>query len=229
MIEVYAVKIEKDKIISEFDKIFSLLFPEKRDDDAKNLPLIKDLHPLIKEAIIRKRISKKFDCHPCQIEILIDSFGKPYCKRFKSGHFNISHSGEWVVCAFDNKPVGIDIQKIVHIPRKRMDMIVLRFFHKYEQIEYFNLKEKDKENFFFTQWALKESYIKLLGNGLSLPLLSFSAFLDQNGRGSISDGGHIRYFQQYDIDSNYKLVACSSNSSFPLSVKKITIPSITKI
>jgi len=229
MIDVYAVKIEKDEIITQFNKLFSLLFPEKRDDDAKNLPLIKDLYSGVGYALIRQIISKKFDCHPSQIKILKDFSGKPYCKPFKSCHFNISHSVEWVVCAFDKDPVGIDIQKIVNIPRDRMDMIVLRFFHKYEQIQYFNLKEKEKENFFFKQWALKESYIKFIGKGLRIPLQSFSAFLDQNGRGSISDGVHIRYFQQYDIDSNYKLVACSANSSFPLSVKKISIPYITKI
>lgn len=164
-----------------------------------------------------------------EIELTNTSFGRPMIKSKIPIFISLSHSEKWVVCAFDNEPVGIDIQKIVNIPRKRMDVIVLRFFHKYEQIQYFNLKEMEKDNFFFTQWALKESYIKLPGKGLRIPLQSFSAFLDQNGSGSISDGGHIRYFQQYNIDSNYKLIACSSNSSFPLSVKKISTPSITKI
>ena len=186
-------------------------------------------HNLIGELLIQQIISGQVGYDPQNITILLDLYEKPYCPALNQCHFNISHSGEWVVCAFDNEPVGIDIQKIVHIPRKRMDMIVLRFFHKYEQIQYFNLKEMEKENFFFTQWALKESYIKLLGKGLRIPLQSFYAFLDKNGRGSISDGCHIWYFQHYNIDSNYKLVACSSNSSFPLSVKKISFPSITKI
>ena len=226
MIEVYAVKIEKDRIITEFDKIFPLLAPEKKDEITKISPLIKDIYTLLGEAIIRQSISKKINCHTSQIKILTDSFGKPYCKHPESCYFNISHSGEWVVCALENEPVGIDIQKIVKVPRKRMDMIVLRFFHKYEQTRYFNLSVEERENFFFSQWALKESYIKLLGKGLRIPLHSFFAFLDQTGKGSMPDGKHIRYFQQYDIDRNYKMVVCSSSNSFPLSLKKITIPSL---
>jgi len=106
-------------------------------------------------------------------------------------------------------------------------MIVLRFFHKFEQIQYFNLKESEKEDF-FTQWSIKESYVKFLGKGFQIPWLSFFAFLDPNGRGSLSDGGFIRYSQQYDIDSNYKLVVCTPNRSFSFPIKKISIPSITK-
>lgn len=229
MIEIYSNQIEKNTLVKEHNQSFLLHNTKRKRHVCDRSQSIKKLQTLIGEFLVRHIISNKLDCDPQDITILLDPNGKPYCKLFKSCHFNISHSGDWVVSAFDNEPVGIDIQKIVHIPRKRMDMIVLRFFHKYEQLQYFNLKDTDKENYFFTQWALKESYIKLLGNGLRIPLQSFSAFLDQNGRGSISDGGHIRYFQQYDIDSRYKLVACSSNSSFPLSLKKITIPSITKI
>ncbi len=229
MIEIYSTQIEKNTLVKENNHSFFLHTTKRKRQVLDRSQTIKKLKTLIGELLVRHIISDKLDCDPQDITILLDPNGKPYCKRFKSCHFNISHSGEWVICAFDKEPIGIDIQKIVHIPRTRMDMIVLRFFHKYEQIQYFNLKEKDKENFFFTQWALKESYIKLLGNGLQIPLQSFSEFLDQKGSGSISDWGHIWYFQQYDIDINYKLVACSSNSSFPLFVKKITIPSITKI
>jgi 4'-phosphopantetheinyl transferase len=182
MLKVYSAKIEKIR-----QQLFPTLQPKKI------------LQTLTGELIVRQILSDQLGYDPQTITILWDSYGKPYCSTPKSCHFNISHSGEWVVCAFDNKPIGIDIQKIVLIPRTRRDMIVLRFFDKCEQIQYFNLNEEEKENFFFTQWAIKESYIKLLEKGLRTPLQSFSAFLDQNGRGSMSDGDHIWYFQQYNL------------------------------
>ena len=35
--------------------------------------------------------------------------GKPYLENVPF-YFNISHSGEYVICAYDDKPVGADIQ-----------------------------------------------------------------------------------------------------------------------
>jgi 4'-phosphopantetheinyl transferase len=224
MIDLYGINFEKKLIIKEYPFCFRRhTFKENR-YPADYSPSMKILPSVIGEFLVRHIVSIKFNCDPQDITISLDSSGKPYFNSFKSCHFNISHSGNWVVCAFENDPVGIDIQKIIKIPRKELDAIVLRFFHKDEQIQYFNLEDSEKENFFFTQWAIKESYIKLVGTPSQISLQSFSAFLDQDGRGSISNGSQIRYFQQYDIDSNYKLVACCSNDSFPSSLKKIIIP-----
>jgi 4'-phosphopantetheinyl transferase len=209
-------------------KIFSVKIEKQQQLSSGELPK-KILQTVTGELIVRQILSDQFGTDPDTITFSSDAYGKPYCPALKQCHFNISHSGEWIVCALNNNPVGIDIQKIVPIARNRMDMTVVRFFHDDERIHYFNLKDDEKNAFFFTQWALKESYIKFQGKGLNIPLQGFSAFLDQKGRGSISDGGLISYFQQYDIDSNYKLVACSPDSSFPGSLKKISIPSITKV
>jgi 4'-phosphopantetheinyl transferase len=43
-------------------------------------------------------------------------------------HFNISQSGNWVVCATDNHPVGIDIEQIQPIDFQ----IVNSYFSKKE-------------------------------------------------------------------------------------------------
>lgn len=221
MIEIYAIKIENGGIIQDYYSTSSLDFLLKMRQILAHSLHTRILQSFIGTLLVQYILSSKLNCNPLDITILLGSNGKPYCKQLKSCHFNISHSGEWIVCAFNNVPVGIDIQKIVPLPKKRMDIIVQRFFHKYEQMQYFNLQEDKREDFFFMQWAIKESYIKLLGKGLKIPLQGFSIFLDQNGQGSKFDGNQVYYFNQYYIDGNYKLIICSPNNSFPLSLRRI--------
>ena len=62
--------------------------------------------------------------HP--LEIAIAQGGKPYLAKEPDIHFNLSHSGEWAVCAISSSPVGVDIQ---HCDEGRRD-VASRFFHR---------------------------------------------------------------------------------------------------
>ena len=46
------------------------------------------------------------------IQFGYNNYQKPYLKDYPDIHFNGSHSGEYLVCALSDVPVGIDIQKI---------------------------------------------------------------------------------------------------------------------
>lgn len=88
-------------------------------------------------------------------KISFNQYGKPICDFCE---FNISHSKQWVVCAFSDKPIGVDIQKISHIkPRQRY-----KFFNQKENIyvnqNYDFLSEKYIEIF-----TKKEAALKMLG------------------------------------------------------------------
>ena len=43
-----------------------------------------------------------------------DINGKPQLSNTKNLHFNISHSGDWVVCAISSSDVGIDVEEILN-------------------------------------------------------------------------------------------------------------------
>lgn len=47
-----------------------------------------------------------------QIRFGIGSHGKPYVIGYEQVHFNISHSDNICICAVDDMPIGIDIQKM---------------------------------------------------------------------------------------------------------------------
>lgn len=96
--------------------------------------------------------------------------GKPYLMDAEGFHYNISHSGPWVVIAYGGTPVGVDVQQ----PRSQgLEGIAQRFFTEDEQSYV-----KTHEDGFFRIWTAKESYLKYLGAGLTRPLKGFSVLED---------------------------------------------------
>ena len=87
--------------------------------------------------------------------------GKPYFRDLPF-YFNLSHSGEYVVCALSHREMGADIQ--VHQCRDRM-RLARRFFTGEETAAL--EKAHWQEDFFFRLWARKEAYGKLTGEGLA--------------------------------------------------------------
>lgn len=83
--------------------------------------------------------------------------------------FNLSHSKNMVICAAAHKLVGCDIEQISKAPEK----VANRFFCESE-IKYLNeLSEEKRKQEFYRLWTMKESYIKMTGEGMRLPLDKF--------------------------------------------------------
>jgi len=91
-------------------------------------------------------------------------FGRPYLDN--SGiDFNISHSGDYVVCAItDQGRIGIDIEKI-----KPIDLFG---FERYMTPPEWKAIRESAEPYhtFYSYWTKKESAMKAYGFGLSVPL-----------------------------------------------------------
>lgn len=102
--------------------------------------------------------------------LLQGEFGKPYVKERPEVHFNISHSGPWVVLAYGDREVGIDIEQI-HMDAGK-EKLARRFFTETEQAWIFQ-NQADWGPRFFQIWTAKESYLKYLGTGLCKSLQSF--------------------------------------------------------
>lgn len=99
------------------------------------------------------------------IDIQFNEFGKPSIPG--ELFFNISHSGNVVVIAHSNVPVGIDIEKKENIQ-------IEDFKTQMTEKEWHNIySASHKIEKFYEYWTQKESVIKLIGKGLSIPLRSF--------------------------------------------------------
>lgn len=95
------------------------------------------------------------------------SFGKPY---LDSGPcFSLSHSGRYAVCAVAEHEVGVDIEKT----RSHSPKLAERFFTPSESLRIAQSETPDE--LFCEYWVIKESYLKAVGTGLSVPLSSFEA------------------------------------------------------
>lgn len=96
--------------------------------------------------------------------------GKPYLTETEELQFNLSHAGDYAAAVFSSDAVGIDIERI----REAKQRLAQRCFTKeeYEFLE--QAKKEEKDRVFTGLWTRKESYIKAVGKGMSLPLRDFS-------------------------------------------------------
>lgn len=121
--------------------------------------------------LARKAIAAWCSVAPESIIFAIGKHGKPYAIGLDV-EFNISHSGDMVVCAVDNNPVGIDIEQIHPI-----DLSVAKHVCKEEELLYlFGYAPAEKDfayttdatvlKRFFELWTAKEAYGKCFGSGI---------------------------------------------------------------
>ena len=94
----------------------------------------------------------------------LGEYGKPYLPEHPHIHFNISHCKEGCVVAVADRPVGIDIQEIRPFSWSIAKSVC-------GQSELDQLKRcADRERYFTKMWTMKESYIKMIGKGISYGL-----------------------------------------------------------
>ena len=126
---------------------------------------------VVGEMLARRAISKWCGVPEESIVFEIAEHGKPYAKDLNV-EFNISHSADMVVCAVDDNPVGVDIEKIRSVDlntAKRIfnDWEIRYIFECIPDVEDYNCYLNDAVlQRFFELWTKKEAYGKLLGVGL---------------------------------------------------------------
>jgi len=87
-------------------------------------------------------------------------YGKPYLKRPVGVYFNISHCKSCVAVAVSEYEVGIDVEKIT------CDYSLANIVLSKKERESLSNRSL-AEGLFARYWTLKESYVKMLGVGLS--------------------------------------------------------------
>ena len=124
------------------------------------------------EMLARKAIAQWCDVPAESIAFELTEAGKPYAKDM-AVEFNISHCGDMVICAVDNKPVGVDIERIrpIHLKiAKRIcteEELTYLFGHRPTEEDFVYTTDYEKLVRFFELWTDKEALCKQKGVGIS--------------------------------------------------------------
>lgn len=86
---------------------------------------------------------------------------KPYLADYPKIYFNISHCPKGCVCAVSDKEIGVDIQDI-----RPFSWDIAKRVCCDNELKL--LEQTDDKDLLFTKfWAMKESYVKMTGEGIS--------------------------------------------------------------
>lgn len=159
-------------------------------------------------------LAQYLDCDTSSVVWYLGEQDKPYLPH-SDYQFNLSHSGHYALLAVGWKqPLGIDIESINALTNCLE--IAQRFFaqEEIEQLQPWAQQPDQLQKIFFKIWTAKESIIKAIGTGLSLPLTSFAV----DGRDKpylirLDDGNPDQWrLQQLAIDSGYEAtLACHAS------------------
>jgi 4'-phosphopantetheinyl transferase len=125
--------------------------------------------------ILRQLLGMYLALDPAKVEFCYGPEGKPSLSTIHNSHtyFSVSHSGRMALFAVcGGAELGVDIEE-VKADFKGMQ-IASHFFSEKEIAELAKLPPKLADEAFFECWTAKEAYVKARGQGLSIPLRSFT-------------------------------------------------------
>lgn len=129
--------------------------------------------------------------------------GKPVLRDVECA-FNISHSGNYVVLAYQRSKdaVGVDIQKV----RTMRDGMEKRILHGSENAP---ADEEKRLCYLNRLWTVKESFVKMTGEGLACDFRTIHADFEN---GTVKgDNGEKALFAVVDWKGDYYLSVCTQN------------------
>lgn len=182
-----------EKRHSQLLKKFSMDFPENYQNKIKNFRRWQDAQLSILGTYLLKyglkRIEKKF--HPNELKF--NSNSKPYLEAANL-EFNISHSGNIVVCAIsDQFEIGIDIEIL-------KDIDIADFKGQMTENEWNKvIYAKDVTSSFFDYWTQKEAVLKAHGSGIIDFLQSFEII----DKGTTLNKSYF-FIEEIPVDDRYK-------------------------
>lgn len=140
-------------------------------------------------------------------------YNKPYVKNNQVS-FNISHSGDYVVCAISNEvnTLGIDIEK-----NQKINFNDFQNIWTERELKLINKKTK----IFYKYWTRKEALIKADGRGFMLDLKKIDVV---NSKLLLND--KLYYLKEININVDYTMHLASP---LPMSIDKVSLTKLSVI
>jgi 4'-phosphopantetheinyl transferase len=156
-------------------RLHASLTPEERDRSARFRFERDRQRFIVARGVLRDVLGRYLRIEPGQVRFVHNAFGKPdlspeFGSRFT---FNLSHSADLALIAIAvDSSVGIDLE---HIETQPDYADIARHFFSAAEVDELNaLPSHIYAEAFFSCWTKKEAYVKACGDGLAIPLKSFS-------------------------------------------------------
>ena len=202
---LYMMKTDSFQDPSVFARCLALL-PEARRHKVLAFWQEKDRMTSLAASLALLHVLKNTGLSEDEMRFSCSEYGKPFLENHPL-YFNLSHSGNAGICAAGPGVIGCDIEAL-----RPPVMAIARLHFCPEEYRYLNsLTDPGQQSRAFCRfWTLKESVIKALGGGLTIPLDSFRISFD-------TDETHVKtnqldqtvYYKEYDA-GNHCFVSCSA-------------------
>lgn len=128
-------------------------------DGTENTEILFLEEDVLREMLRERR--RREGTGPLSFSYEYGDLGKPRIVNFPK-KFNLSHSGDYVICGVSDGEVGVDIQKWVPYKERTAE----RFFAPEEWKLLQELDESRRTEMFYRLWSRKEAYGKYTGQGI---------------------------------------------------------------
>ena len=159
--EVHVWRISISQNLKRLEQFKALLTPDetlragryKQQKDTRRFILSRGAQRIV--------LARYLKTQPAELEFVLGDNKKPYLlnKQGAALHYNLSHSGDWIVLAIATVPVGADVE-------------LINGSFSFEDILEDNFSRAEAEytgklpHRFFTLWTRKEAILKATGQGL---------------------------------------------------------------
>jgi len=226
MIKAFVVQLHDDEYGAEFLDTLLKYLPEAgrmRVRDRQNNT--SKLHTVAGELLARYSVGQYLGNADQEIELVFGEKGKPHIANLSNIHFNISHSGNYVVCAVAPAELGIDVERVRNVNLR----IAERFFSQPEIDDLMALDEDKRMPYFITLWTIKESYLKAIGRGLTQHLNSFTICKKgESYRLTGNQEAETYGIETFQISDDYAMAICSPLPFSPAEITTLTLKDITR-
>ncbi|MBB6019620.1 4'-phosphopantetheinyl transferase [Paenibacillus sp. JGP012] len=212
-----------------WDLFLSSVSEERRVQAARFIHQADAYRSVLGEVLTRVTLSELTGLPRKELSFSRNAYGKPCLMQDPKVQFNVSHSGDWVaLISGGTDELGVDVEKISPIDLQ----IAERFFSPQENTYLAAMPADQQLNTFYRLWTLKESYIKAIGMGLSMPLNSFAILPNILEHGELDwsckqDGQSVPHrFYSHPLDEQHMLASCAAEGELPAQPEIVTVESL---
>ncbi|WP_440114566.1 4'-phosphopantetheinyl transferase family protein [Paenibacillus sp. QZ-Y1] len=219
MINIQVLQVPTELPEEYWNLFLSHVSADRRGQASRYMHQADAYRSVLGEVLARVTLGTLTGLKPGELTFTRNAYGKPSLSNLPDIQFNVSHSGDWIaLISGSSGELGVDVEKIAPI-----DMQIAERFFSLAESRYLAAEPAEIQlETFYRLWTLKESYIKAVGMGLSMPLDSFSILPIEQGGWHCEQAGAHRFHSQR-LDNQHMLAACSAGGDLPSQPEIVTL------